>query len=100
MNKDSDFDFVDCTNSSASLTNASLAKESNCLLAELDRALDHSNALRQIISRQEALLELESITGSSPKTQTLRQEITQLEQQLHAGLNGPDVACDPSPSAA
>ena len=99
MNKDSDFDFVHFTNSSASLANASLAKETNCLLAELDRALDHSNALRQIISRQEALLELESITGSSHKTQTLRQEITQLEQQLFAGLNGPDVACELSPSA-
>jgi hypothetical protein len=99
MNKDSDFGFVDFTNSNASLTNASLAKETNCLLAELDRALDHSNALRQIISRQEALLELESLTGSSHKTQTLRQEITQLEQQLYAGLNGPDVACEPSPYA-
>ncbi len=74
----------------------SLANETARLLSELDRAIDHSSALRNIIRRQEALLELESITGSSRKTQTLRQEISRLELQLYTGLGDNDDASDPS----
>jgi hypothetical protein len=99
MNKDSDLNpnlkHVDFANSDQSLANESLnnemlnnetlAGETARLLSELDRAIDHSSALRNIIRRQEALLELESITGSSRKTQTLRQEIARLEQQFYAG---------------
>lgn len=78
MNKDSDLNFVDFANSNESLSNESLSNESlsnesladetTRLLCELDRAIDHSSALRNIIRRQEALLELEGITGSSRKT--------------------------------
>jgi hypothetical protein len=95
MNKDSglntDLNYGGFANSDESLT-----KETTRLLSELDRAIDHSSALRNIIRRQEALLELESITGSSRKTKTLRQEITRLQQQLYAGRGDNAGACDPS----
>jgi hypothetical protein len=94
MTKDSVFDFVDFANS-----NVTFAEDTTRLLCELDRALDHSSALRDIISRQEALQELESITGSSRKTEVLRQEIALLEQQLYAGLNDNDLVCDQSLSS-
>ena len=123
MNKDSDLsadlntdlilgDFAnsDASLSSNSLTNESLTNESltnespinetTRLLSELDRAIDHSSALRNIIRRQEAMLELESITGSSRKTQTLRQEITRLEQQLYAERGDEAAVSDPSLSPA
>ena len=94
MTKNSAFDFVDFANS-----NVTLADDTMRLLCELDRALDHSSALRDIISRQEALQELESITGSSGKTAALRREITQLEQQLYTGLNDNNLVCDQSLSS-
>jgi hypothetical protein len=114
MNKDSDLSpnlkHVDFANSDESLTdesltdeslsNETLASETARLLSELDRAIDHSSALRNIIRRQEALLELESITGSSRKTQTLRQEITRLEQQFYAGRGDETAVSDPSLSPA
>lgn len=114
MNKDSDLSpnlkHVDFANSDPSITNESLANESLTneslagetarLLSELDRAIDHSSALRNIIRRQEAMLELESITGSSRKTQTLRQEITRLEQQLYAERGDEAAVSDPSLSPA
>jgi hypothetical protein len=119
MNKDSDLSpnlkHVDFANSDESLanesftnemltnesfTNETLAGETARLLSELDRAIDHSSALRNIIRRQEALLELESITGSTRKTQTLRQEITRLEQQFYAGRGDEAAVPDPSLSPA
>ena len=96
MNKDSDLNFVDFASSNPALDNNSPTNETTRLLSELDRAIDHSSALRNIISRQEALLELESITGCSRKTQTLRQEITRLEQQLNAVRGDNTAASDPS----
>jgi len=108
MNKDSDLNtdlntdlnYGGFANSDESLTSESLANETTRLLSELDRAIDHSSALRNIIRRQKALLELESITGSSRKTQTLRQEIIRLERQLYTGLGDNDAASDPSLSPA
>jgi hypothetical protein len=108
MNKDSDLNpernpernYGDFAHSDESLTNESLTNETTRLLSELDRAIDHSSALRNIIGRQEALLELESITGCSRKTQTLRQEITRLEQQLYAGHDDEAADSDPSLSPA
>ena len=109
MNKDSDLSpslkHVDFANSDVSLTketltNETLAGETARLLSELDRAIDHSSALRNIIRRQETLLELESITGCSRKTQTLRQEITRLEQQFYAGRGDKAAVPDPSLSPA
>jgi hypothetical protein len=66
MNKDSDCDSVD------------FANETSRLLSGLNRAVDHSSALRDIIRRQEALQELENITGSSRKAQSLRREIGEI----------------------
>jgi hypothetical protein len=104
MNKDSNLSpnlkHVDFANSNGTLSNESLAGETARLLSELDRAIDHSSALRNIIRRQEALLELESITGSSRKTQSLRLEITRLEQQLCAGHDDEAADSDPSLSPA
>jgi hypothetical protein len=99
MNKDSDLspelNYGDFAHADESLTN-----ETTRLLSELDQAIDHSSTLRDIIGRQEAVLELESITGSSRKTQTLRQEITRLEQQLYAGPGDEAAVSDPSLSPA
>ncbi len=108
MNKESDLNtdlktdlsYDDSANSDKSITN-----ETARLLSELDRAIDHSSALRDIIRRQEALLELESITGCSRKTLTLRLDITRLQQQLYAGHPENTVAdnaaaSDPSLSPA
>jgi hypothetical protein len=104
MNEDSDLNtdssYGDFANSDESLDKKSLDNETARLLCELDRAIDHSSALRNIIRRQEALLELESITGCSRKTKTLRQEISRLELQLYTGLGDNDGACDPSLSPA
>jgi hypothetical protein len=99
MNKDSDLspelNYGDFAHADESLTN-----ETTRLLSELDQAIDHSSTLRDIIGRQEAVLELESITGSSRKTQILRQEITRLEQQLYAGPGDEAAVSDPSLSPA
>jgi hypothetical protein len=82
-----------------SLTNKSLDNETTRLLSELDRAIDHSSTLRNLIRRQEALLELESITGCSRKTLTLRLEITRLQQQLCAGRGDDAAASNLNPGA-
>jgi hypothetical protein len=94
-----DGSLTDGSLTNTSFTNETLADETARLLSELDQAIDHSSALRDIIRRQEALQELESITGSSLKTQTLRLELIRLEQQLHAGRDN-GAACEPSLSPA
>ena len=81
---DSDLNFVDFaisykTRANETLADEILTDETTRLLWELDRAIDHSSVLRNIIRRQEALQEIESITGSSHRTRTLRQEIASLE---------------------
>jgi hypothetical protein len=52
------------------------------LLAELDRVLDESSALRDIMRRYEQLRELESITGPTPRARGLREELDLLQRQL------------------
>ena len=46
--------------------------------------------LRDLIRRRELLHELENLTGNCPSTQTLRQKITSMEQQLDAARDGAD----------
>ena len=94
MDKDPDLNFVDFTKFDETLTD-----ETARLLRELDRAIDHSSVLRNIIRRQEALQELESITGPSHKTRSLRQEITRLERQLYAQRDNA-ADCGPTLSPA
>ncbi len=52
------------------------------LLSQLDRALDRSSIMRDIITRYERVHLLESITGPSRRTRLLRQEIAQMESEL------------------
>ena len=52
------------------------------LLSQLDRALDRSSIMRDIVAGYERLHLLESITGPSHRTRMLRQEIAQMESQL------------------
>ena len=63
---------------------ADVVQETSRLLAELDQAIDHSSALRDIVSRREQLYQLECLTGPSRHTRALRREIGLLEQQLCA----------------
>jgi hypothetical protein len=67
---------------------AESAGQTGRLLAELDRVIDDSSALRDIMRRYEQLRELESITGPSLTTRGLREEISRLEQRLRAGRHG------------
>lgn len=57
--------------------------ETSRLLSELDRAIEQSGAICDILRRYQQLRELESITGPSPATRSLRREISDLEQRLH-----------------
>ena len=94
MNKDPDVDPVDFASS-----NELLANETRRLLSALNRAIDHSSVLRDIIRLQERLLALESIAGPSRKSLSLRQEIAQLEKQLNTAPNDNEAASDPSQPA-
>jgi hypothetical protein len=61
-----------------------LANETSRLLSELELTLDHCNTIRAIARHREQLYDLESLTGPSPRTRSLRAEICQLEQRLGA----------------
>jgi hypothetical protein len=61
-----------------------LTNETTRLLSELEQALDHCSTIRTIARHREQLYDLESLTGPSPRTRTLRAEIRQLEQRLGA----------------
>lgn len=61
-----------------------LRKETNRLLSELELALDHCSTIRAIARQREQLHNLESLTGPSPRTRSLRAEIRELEQHLSA----------------
>jgi len=61
-----------------------LANETSRLLSELELVLDRSSTIRAIARYREQLYDLESLTGPSPRTRTLRAEINRLEQRLGA----------------
>lgn len=52
------------------------------LLSQLDHALDRSCVLREIVEGYERLHLLESITGPSRRTRSLRREIARKESRL------------------
>ena len=79
MSQDSDLNIA-C----APTADAASLNETSRLLLKLDQAIDHSTVLRDLIRRRELLHDLENLTGNCLSTQTLRQEITSLEQQLEA----------------
>ena len=56
--------------------------ETTQLLNELDDALHHSSALREILEKYDELQRLERVTGPSRLTRTLRREIHLLENRL------------------
>lgn len=56
--------------------------ETSRLLSELDRAIDQYSVLREIVNQYQQLRSLERITGPSPKTRLLRQEIARMESRL------------------
>ena len=59
-----------------------VALETSRLLAELDDALDQSNVMRDIVDKTERLHSIESIVGTSSRTQDLRKEIESMECEL------------------
>ena len=59
-----------------------IADETSRLLSELDLAIDHSSTIRAIARHREQLCDLESLTGPSPRSRALREEIRLLEQRL------------------
>jgi len=61
-----------------------LSNETSRLLSELELALDQCSAIRAIARHREQLYDLESLTGPSPRTRSLRAEIHQLEHNLSA----------------
>ena len=66
------------------------AAETGQQLAALDRTLDLSRIIREIVRRHDILLELESLTGASEMTRKLRAEIELLEQRLRDSRTGAD----------
>ena len=66
------------------------ADETGRLMAELDRTLDLSSVIREIVRRHDILIELESLTGASDMTRKLRTEIELLEQRLRDSRTGAD----------
>ena len=76
------------------------ANETSRLLEELDQVLNQSSAMRDILRRYKLLHDLESITGPSRKTISMRREIKLMEQRLRAERAaagaGPDVFCSPA----
>jgi len=62
--------------------NTTVATETSRLLAELDAAIDQSSVMRASVDKYQLLHKLESITGPSGKTRTLRREIELMERAL------------------
>lgn len=91
MTKDSILDIA-CTPTAG----AASPKETSRLLLKLDQAIDHSTVLRNLIRRRELLHDLENLTGNCLSTQTLRKEITSMEQQLDAARDIADDSHDPA----
>ena len=64
--------------------NTKVAIETTRLLAQLDDVIDQSSVMREIVGKYQLLHNLESITGPSGKTRTLRSEIELLERALRS----------------
>ncbi len=76
-----------------------IAKETSRLLSELDQVINHSSALRDIVKRREQLYDLERLTGPSPQTRTMREEIMRMEQQLREDRAALNTVLDTDPKA-
>ncbi len=56
--------------------------ETSRLLAELDQAINRSDAIRDIVRRWERLHDMERVIGPSRKTRILHKEIMLLERRF------------------
>ena len=73
------------------------ANETSRLLEELDQVLNQSSAMRDILQRYKLLHDLESITGPSRKTSSMRREIELMEQRLRVERAADGAGHDPEP---
>ncbi len=58
------------------------AHETSRLLSELDRVIDHSSVMRDILRKYEHIRSIENITGPSRLTRIMRKEIQIMESRL------------------
>lgn len=56
--------------------------ETSQLLSQLDQVIDQSSLMRDIVNRWENLHRIEGITGPSPRTKIMRQEVEVIESKL------------------
>ena len=56
--------------------------ETSQLLSQLDRVIDQSSLMRDIVGRWENLHRIDGITGPSQRTKIMRQEIEVMESRL------------------
>lgn len=73
------------------LDNLEPTRETSRLLTELDRAIDRSSALRDILLKYEHLRSIERITGPSRLTRIMRKEIQILESRLRVLRSARDL---------
>ena len=75
-----------------------VAMETSRLLSELDDALDQSNVMRDIVDKTERLHSIESIVGTSSRTQDLRKEIESMEHEFSTERYQPCLESDANQS--
>ena len=80
--------------------NMEATSETSRLLSELDRAIDRSSVMREIVVRYQRLRSIESITGPSRLTRVMRKEIQIMENRLRIVRNQPGLGSDNAFSAA
>ncbi len=64
---------------------STITHETSRLLAELDQAINRSDAIRNIVRRWERLHDMELVIGPSRKTRVLHKEIMLLERRIRCG---------------
>ena len=63
---------------------STITHETSRLLAELDQAMNRSDAIRDIVRRWERLHDMERVIGASRKTRVLHKEIMLLERRFRS----------------
>ena len=76
----------------------SITCETSRLLAELDQAINRSDAIRDLVRRWERLHDMERVIGPSRKTRVLHKEIMLLERRIRAGYVKRNSAASPGSS--
>lgn len=78
----------------------SITCETSRLLAELDQAINRSDAIRDVVRRWERLHDMERVIGPSRKTRVLHKEIMLLEGRIRAGYVKRSSSSSPDSSPA